>query len=78
MDHKNMNYFHRLLNIIHQFFKAARMSLLASQFGYVSQCVHRPTCGDYTVKAIQSRGILGLFDGLLKTSKCLIIPSKRN
>jgi len=62
--------------IILTFLKSLRLSVLASQFGSVSQCYHYPTCGDYTLNQIRQVGpIGGLLRGLKRSLGCIFLPS---
>jgi len=54
------------------FFKIFRQSLLITSFGFLSECKHSPTCGDYFLKKTKSDGLFkGLFAGAKRIINCV-------
>lgn len=52
-------------------FQAMRRLFLTSVFGWMSECKHQPTCGEFTIQVIRSKGpFVGLYQGVKRTLSC--------
>ncbi len=65
-----LNFFVRCLLFFHKRTAFLRQSLLVSQFGFISQCRHSPTCSEYLVQQTQKNGWRGFFRGIRRLFTC--------
>jgi len=49
-----------------------RENFLITTFGFLSQCKHQPTCGEYMVKKIEEKGwLVGVVLGTKRLLTCI-------
>ncbi|PIY80311.1 MAG: hypothetical protein COY80_03525 [Candidatus Pacebacteria bacterium CG_4_10_14_0_8_um_filter_42_14] len=61
-----------MLRSLYIFTRTLRISILTSVFGYVSPCIHSPSCGELLFESVKSRKISSFSGALKQFAHCRI------